>query len=101
MGLLDGKVAIVTGGGTGIGRAVSLHPSRTEGLVAHYELDGNFSDISGHYHHGHVVAGDPGFDPGMVGKAVYFDGDTEVAPGIHGTPRSSTAIESGVVVSQG
>ena len=57
---------------------VSMH---TEGLVAHYELDGNFSDISGHYHHGHVVAGDPGFDHGMVGKAVYFDGDTEVSFG--------------------
>ena len=28
MGLLDGKVAVVTGGGTGIGRAVSLGPGR-------------------------------------------------------------------------
>ena len=58
--------------------SVSMH---TEGLVAHYELDGNFSDISGHYHHGHVVAGDQGFDRGSVGKAVYFDGDTEVSFG--------------------
>jgi hypothetical protein len=57
---------------------MSMH---SEGLVAHYELDGNFSDISGHYRHGHVVAGDPGFDRGMVGKAVYFDGDTEVSFG--------------------
>ena len=57
---------------------VSMH---TDGLVAHYELDGNFSDISGHYHHGHVVAGDPGFDSGRVGRAVYFDGDTEVSFG--------------------
>ena len=56
----------------------SMH---SQGLVAHYELDGNFSDISGHYRHGHVVAGDPGFDRGMVGKAVYFDGDTEVSFG--------------------
>jgi hypothetical protein len=37
--------------------------------------------ISGHYHHGHVVAGDPGFDYGKVGRAVYFDGDTEVSFG--------------------
>ncbi len=35
---------------------MSMH---SQGLVAHYELDGNFSDISGHYRHGHVVAGDP------------------------------------------
>jgi hypothetical protein len=57
---------------------ISMHSS---GLVAHYELDGNFSDISGHYHHGRVVAGDPGFDHGMVGKAAFFDGDTEVSFG--------------------
>jgi hypothetical protein len=53
----------------------------TEGLSAHYELDGNLSDISGRYHHGRTVNGDPTFDAGQVGKAVTFDGDTEVSFG--------------------
>ena len=51
------------------------------GLVAHYELDGNFSDISGRYQHGQTVVGDPTFDAGQVGRAVSFDGDTEVSFG--------------------
>jgi hypothetical protein len=50
-------------------------------LSAHYELDGNFSDISGRYQHGHNVQGDPTFSPGQVGKAVSFDGDTNVTFG--------------------
>jgi hypothetical protein len=52
-----------------------------EGLTAHYELDGNFSDISGRYQHGRSVTGDPTFDPGQIGRAVSFDGDTEVSFG--------------------
>ena len=52
-----------------------------EGLTAHYELDGNFSDISGRYQHGRTVTGDPTFDPGQVGRAVSFDGDTQVSFG--------------------
>jgi len=51
------------------------------GLVAHYELDGNFSDVSGRYQHGRTVLGDPTFDAGRVGRAVSFDGDTEVSFG--------------------
>ena len=70
---------------------VSMH---TDGLVAHYELDGNFSDISGHYHHGHVVAGDPRFDSGRVGKAVYFDGDTEVSFGNGARVRSRPSLHA-------
>ncbi len=57
-------------------------PSRdAEGLTAHYELDGNFSDISGRYQHGRTIAGEPTFDPGQVGRGASFDGDTEVSFG--------------------
>ena len=51
------------------------------GLIAHYELDGNFSDISGRYQHGKTVTGEPTFDAGQVGRAVSFDGDTEISFG--------------------
>ena len=56
-------------------------PVETEGLTAHYELDGNLSDLSGRYQHGRTVVGDPTFDPGQSGRAVTFDGDTEVSFG--------------------
>ena len=61
-------------------------PLETDGLVAHYELDGSFSDISGRYQHGRTVV-DPTFDPGQIGRAATFDGDTEVSFGnIGGAP---------------
>jgi hypothetical protein len=50
-------------------------------LLAHYELDGSFSDISGRYRHGWTVQGDPTFGAGQVGRAVNFDGDTQVSFG--------------------
>src|SRR5262249_42635750 len=52
-----------------------------DGLIAHYELDGNFSDISGRFQHGRMITGDPTFDAGRIGRAVSFDGDTEVSFG--------------------
>ncbi len=51
------------------------------GLTAHYELDGNLSDVSGRYQHGRTVSGDPTFGSGQVGKAVSFDGDSRVSFG--------------------
>jgi Protein of unknown function (DUF1553)/Concanavalin A-like lectin/glucanases superfamily/Protein of unknown function (DUF1549) len=56
-------------------------PIEAAGLAAHYELDGNFSDISGKYQHGTTVTGDPTFEEGPVGRAATFDGDTEVSFG--------------------
>ena len=61
--------------------AQNMAPLATDGLTAHYELDGNFSDISGRYQHGRTVVGDPTFDAGRVGNAASFDGDTEVTFG--------------------
>ena len=52
-----------------------------DGLLAHYEMDGSFSDISGRYQHGRTVIGEPTFDAGRVGRAASFDGDTEVSFG--------------------
>ena len=64
-------------------KGVSEKPAEPDltGLIAHYELDGNFSDISGRYRHGRTVAGEPTFGAGQVGRAVSFDGDTEVSFG--------------------
>lgn len=74
-------------------------PSRdAEGLTAHYELDGNFSDISGRYQHGRTIAGEPTFDPGQVGKAASFDGDTEVSFGDVGAFDRSDAFTFAVWV---
>jgi hypothetical protein len=61
--------------------AAAPMPLETEGLTAHYELDGSFSDASGRYQHGRTIAGDPTFDIGQVGRAASFDGDTEVSFG--------------------
>ena len=63
---------------TSLGRS---GPVVTNGLTAHYEFDGSFSDISGRYQHGRTVAGDPTFETGRVGRTASFDGDTEVSFG--------------------
>ncbi|HXG64641.1 MAG TPA: DUF1553 domain-containing protein [Blastocatellia bacterium] len=55
--------------------------SPREGLIAHYELDGSLSDISGRYQHGRTLKGDPTFGAGQVGRAISFDGDTQVSFG--------------------
>jgi len=51
------------------------------GVTAHYELDGSFSDVSGHFQHGRLLTGDPTFEVGQIGRAVTFDGDTAVSFG--------------------
>ena len=56
-------------------------PIAGDALSAHYELDGNLSDISGRYQHGRTISGDPTFEAGRVGRAVLFDGDTQVSFG--------------------
>ncbi len=65
--------------------AASTAPGAEEidrkGLTAHYELDGSFSDISGRFQHGKMLVGDPTFETGQIGRAVTFDGDTEVSFG--------------------
>lgn len=55
--------------------------SPRDGLINHYELDGSFSDISGRYQHGRTIRGEPGFEPGPVGRAAVFDGETQVSFG--------------------
>jgi hypothetical protein len=52
-----------------------------EGLLAHYELAGRLSDVSGHYRHGRTVEGDPTFGAGRVGRSLSFDGDSQVSFG--------------------
>ena len=53
--------------------AVAAGSARTrpgaDGLIAHYEIDGSFSDVSGRFQHGRTVTGDPTFDAGPIGRA--------------------------------
>ena len=53
-------------------------PQRT-GLAAHYELDGNLADTSGGYHHAKQMGDEPTYPVGMVGKAVEFNGKSQVS----------------------
>jgi len=46
------------------------------GLLAHYELDGNLSDTSGHYRHG-AVSGKISYPNGRVGRAAAFGEETK------------------------
>ena len=59
--------------------AGSVRPIAVDALAAHYELDGNLSDISGRYRHGRTVTGDPTFETGRAGRAASFDGDTQIS----------------------
>ena len=56
----------------------SLPDASRAGLIAHYELDGNLVDSSGHYRQGRIVKGDLGFGASRVGRAADFDGETHV-----------------------
>jgi len=56
----------------------SLPDAPRDGLLAHYELDGNLVDSSGHYHQGRIVKGDLGYGTGPVGRQAEFDGQTRV-----------------------
>lgn len=52
-----------------------------DGLVAHYEMNGSLSDVSGHYRHGRAVQGDPTFAAGQAGRSVTLDGDAQISFG--------------------
>ncbi len=56
--------------------ADTVAPIDGNGPVAHYELDGSFSDISGRSRHGRTIAGEPTFDVGQIGRGATFDGDS-------------------------
>jgi hypothetical protein len=48
-----------------------------EGLLAHYEFDGNLTDSSGHYQYGRVTKGDVTYANAAVDRGVDFDGQTQ------------------------
>jgi hypothetical protein len=56
-------------------------PAVRDGLVAHYEFDGNLTDSSGHYQYGRVVHGDLTYSNAAVDKGADFDGETHAVFG--------------------
>jgi len=52
-----------------------------EGLVAHYALDSNFADSSGHDHDGRALNGIPVFSDGPVGNCAELGGEAHVTFG--------------------
>ena len=59
-------------------RADSLPQASRQGLAAHYELDGNLADVSGHYRAGRALRGNVIFGLGAAGKSATFDGEVHV-----------------------
>ena len=51
------------------------------GLVAHYEFDGNLADSSGGYQYGRTVLGDLSFSNGAVDRGADFDGEAHAVLG--------------------
>ncbi len=62
-------------------RLASMPEPPRQGLVAHYEMDGNLADSSGNYHHGRVMYGEVGYSPAVEGRGADFDGQTLVELG--------------------
>ena len=54
-------------------RVTAMEPAPREGLLAHYELDGNLSDSSGRYQYARVLRGDVSFGPGPVARSADFN----------------------------
>jgi hypothetical protein len=59
-------------------RMASMAEPPRQGLVAHYEMDGNLLDSSGGYHHGRTLYGELGYSPAVEGRSADFDGQTLV-----------------------
>ena len=62
-------------------KPASLPPSPRAGLIAEYDLNGNFDDVSGQYRHGRVLSGEVQFGPGPVDQAVSLNGVSRVETG--------------------
>lgn len=56
-------------------RLETMPKPSTEGLVAHYEMEGSLVDTSGGYRHGRKVRGEVTFGGGKVGKSASFSGE--------------------------
>ncbi|MCS7024250.1 MAG: DUF1553 domain-containing protein [Bryobacteraceae bacterium] len=56
-------------------------PQLRQGLVAHFELDGGFTDSSGRYVHGVVLRGEPALVQTPIGRAMEFPTQSHVRLG--------------------
>jgi hypothetical protein len=54
------------------------------GALAHFALDGDLRDLSGHYRFPRLVAGNPAYSSGPAGQSIVFDGETHVEWGMFG-----------------
>jgi hypothetical protein len=59
-------------------RAVSMPAPPQQGLLAHYEFEGNLKDTSGHGDDAKAARGDVVYDDGVVGKSAELSGETRV-----------------------
>jgi hypothetical protein len=59
----------------------ALPTAPREGLLAHYPLDGSLDDSSGNYRDGRFLAGEAGYNAGIVNKEAEFDPQTQASFG--------------------
>ena len=60
------------------------------GLLAHYDMEGSFGDLSGSYRNGRILKGEVNFVSGPVGRAAELKGETKVDFGSSALPQTFT-----------
>lgn len=76
---LEKQLAAVTLEAWERGKLPQMKAPARQGLLAHYELEGNFNEATGTYRHGRFLGQPPVPNPGPVGQSALLDAPARIA----------------------